>query len=454
MGDDVLDQHLLLGTEPSADAGLDHPDVLDLHADERSQHPAGVERHLGGGAHHHALVGVEPGHRDVGLDGALLHLVHPERLLEDVGRGGHVAVHIAARGLYVVHQVALRVADVGRIVLIVDLGGVGLHGVALVEHRGQDLVGDLDEPQGLLGLLDGLGGHRRHPVAHVADPVIEADLVVGVGVGPALPAGGVLHPGGVGVVQHLVHAGDGPGLRVVDSQDAGVGVRAAQNLGVQHPPGLYVVGEGGVALGQAHRVDLDFGLADHGHVGHLPRRHQPGHGLGRFGGRSVGVRFRGRPVAVGHRFDDERREWLGLLAPPHRRSPLHGLHRLRVGGLAVEDARQHVSDLLVGRVGALLQQGEGPEDHRTRGIARLERSDGHEGGLDGMQFGRDVEPTRQWLSSGRRRRLPGSRRRRRAGRRRAPRPRRSRRCRSRSAPRTCRAAAGPPADCGGAPRPE
>ena len=212
VGDDVLDQHLLLGPEAAADAGLDHPDVLDVHADERGQHPAGVERHLGGGAHHHALVGVEPGHRDVGLDGALLHLVDPERLLEDVGRGRQVAVHVAPSGLDVVHEVALGVADVGGVVLVVDLGGVGVHGVALVVDRGQDLVFDLDEPHGLLGRLDGLGGHRGHPVADVADPVVEAHLVVGVGVGPALAAGGVLDPGGVAVVQHRVDSGDGPGL--------------------------------------------------------------------------------------------------------------------------------------------------------------------------------------------------------------------------------------------------
>ena len=391
MGDDVLDQHLLLGAEATADAGLDHPDVLDLHVDEGGQHPAGVERNLGGGADHHALVGVEPRHRDVGLNGALLDLVHPEGLLEGVGCGREVAVDVAALGRQVVHQVALGVADVGGVVLVVDLGGVGVHGKALVEHGRQDLVFDLDEAHGLLGGLDGLGGHRGDPVADVSDPVVEAHLVVGVGVGPALPAGCVLDPGRVAVMQHRVDPLDGPGRRVVDAQDAGVGVRAAQHLGVQHPPGLHVVGEGRVALGQPHRVHLDLGLADHGHVGHLLRRHQPGHCMGRFGSRAAGGRLGGRPIAVGERLDDQRCERLGLLAPEHRRRPLDGLHRLHVGGLAVEDAREHVPDLVLGRVGVLLQQGERAEDHRTRGVAGLEGSDGHECGLDGMQVRRDVE---------------------------------------------------------------
>ena len=231
-----------------------------------------------------------------------------------MGRGGEIAVDVAAAGRDVVHEVALGVADVGGVVLVVDLGGVGVHGFSLVEHGGQDLVGDLDQPQGLLGCLDGLGGHRGHPVADVANPVVEADLVVGMGVGPALPAGRVLDPGGVAVVQHGMHAGNGCGLRVVDAQDPGVGVGAAQHLGVQHPPGLDVVGERGVALGQAHRVDLDLRLAHYGHFGHLAGRHQAGHGLGGVGGLAVGIGG-GGAVAVGERPEHQGCERLGVLAP-------------------------------------------------------------------------------------------------------------------------------------------
>ena len=41
VADDVLDQHLLLGSEAAADAGLDDPDVLDLH---RSMSGASMRR--------------------------------------------------------------------------------------------------------------------------------------------------------------------------------------------------------------------------------------------------------------------------------------------------------------------------------------------------------------------------------------------------------------------------
>jgi hypothetical protein len=47
-----------------------------------------------------------------------------------------------------------------------------------VEHVGQDLVLHLDQTQGLLRQFRRLGGHHRHPVAHVAHLVIQHDLVV------------------------------------------------------------------------------------------------------------------------------------------------------------------------------------------------------------------------------------------------------------------------------------
>jgi hypothetical protein len=56
VGGDVLDQHLLLGTEATSDTRLDYADVLDLHVDERCQHPAGVERNLRRGPDDHAFV--------------------------------------------------------------------------------------------------------------------------------------------------------------------------------------------------------------------------------------------------------------------------------------------------------------------------------------------------------------------------------------------------------------
>ena len=80
VADDVLDEHLLLGSEPAPDAGLDDAYVFHGETQERSNHPPGMERDLRGGPQHESFVLVEPAHGDMGLDRALLHLVDPEEL--------------------------------------------------------------------------------------------------------------------------------------------------------------------------------------------------------------------------------------------------------------------------------------------------------------------------------------------------------------------------------------
>ena len=85
-------------------------------------------------------------------------------------------------------------------------GAPRFHRLELVEDRRQDVVGDLDQAQGLVGDLRGLGGHSRHAVADVTDLRVEAHLVVRVRVGPALAARRVLHPWRVLVVEDGVHA--------------------------------------------------------------------------------------------------------------------------------------------------------------------------------------------------------------------------------------------------------
>ena len=131
------------------------------------------------------------------------------------GAAANAALDVAAFGFEVVHDVALSVGDVGRVVLVVDDRRAGFDRLQLVEHRRQHLVGHVDQPHRLLRDLDRLGGDRRDAVADVTNLVVEADLVVRVRVRPRLAAGGVLHPRRVAVVQHGVHAGERepPGCR-------------------------------------------------------------------------------------------------------------------------------------------------------------------------------------------------------------------------------------------------
>ena len=388
VADDVFDQHLLLRAEAAADPGLDHPDVLDLPVEQRSDHPTGVERHLGRRADHHAFVLVEPRDRDVRLDRALLDLVDPEGLLEHpvtvrLG-GGDRRVDIAALGGDVVDDVAVAVVDLDGVGFVVDDRRTRQHRLALVENRRQDLVGDVDQSAGLLGDVDALGRDDCDPVADVAHLVVEAHLVVRVRVRPTLAARGVLDPRGVAVVEDGVDAGQCPGPGVVDGDDAGVGVRAAQHLGVEHAAQFDVVGERRVALGETHRVDLDLGASDDRHLGDVARRHQSGHGRG-------SVRHRRRRVVVdarrtvGHRRDHQRAKGPRCLTPAHRCSSAHRLDGLHVGRLPIEDAREHVADLGFGRVRRAVEEGERAEHHRPGRVAGLERPDRHEGRLDRME---------------------------------------------------------------------
>ena len=82
----VLDEDLLLAAEAAADARLDHADAADGDAEQGRDDAAHVERHLGGGAHHQAVVLVEPGDGDVRLDRGLLHVGDAVGLLEDALR--------------------------------------------------------------------------------------------------------------------------------------------------------------------------------------------------------------------------------------------------------------------------------------------------------------------------------------------------------------------------------
>ena len=170
------------------------------------------------------------------------------------------------------------VVDALGVRLVVDQRRTRRDRLDLVEYRGEDLVGDLDAPAGLFGDPQRLGRHGRHAVAYEADLVVEADLVPRRGVRPGLTARGVLHPWRVAVVDHGVHAGQRPGLAVVDGQDASVCVRAAQHLGIQHVAQVDVVGEDGPSLGETQGVDLGLGLSDHCRAGDVARQDDVGHG--------------------------------------------------------------------------------------------------------------------------------------------------------------------------------
>jgi hypothetical protein len=225
------------------------------------------------GAQHQALVLVEPADRDVGLNCRVLLLLHVEFLLEDPHSRGERGVHsgVAHRlTLYVMADVAGSGVNADGVPLVVNNGRAFSHGLALVEYRGEDLIGHLYPPARLLRDLERLGGDRSHPIAHVTDLVVETHLIPRVRVGPALATRGVLDSSRIAMVQDCMDAGERPGGRVVDVHDTGVGVGASEHLCVEHAAQLHVVGERRIALHQFQSIHLGLGRADdscRGHVG-------------------------------------------------------------------------------------------------------------------------------------------------------------------------------------------
>ena len=142
---EIFDQHLLLAAEAAADARLDHADALDRQPDQRGDHAAHVEGHLGAGADHHALVFVPVGDDDVRLDGCLLHLMYMIGALENMIRRGQPLLHIAVTGVDGDGDVAFDVGHAHRVRLVVDDRRAGLHGGDGVEDRGQHIILDFDQ---------------------------------------------------------------------------------------------------------------------------------------------------------------------------------------------------------------------------------------------------------------------------------------------------------------------
>ncbi len=172
---------------------------------------------------------------------------------------------------------------------------------------------------------------------------------------------------------------------VVDGDDACVGVGAAQHLRVQQPAELDVVGEHRLSPDEPRRIDLALRLADHGPRDRLGRGDEE-----RNGGRRP---WHHAPFADarGQARHEQRLARRRLVSTQPRRRAPHGGHDLCVAALAIEDARERISDLGLGRVRVAIEQGLGGEDHRAGRIAGLQRARLDERRLNRVQLGARVE---------------------------------------------------------------
>ncbi len=227
-----------------------------------------MERDLGAGADHQAVVGVEPADDDVRLDGGVLLARRAVLALHDEVGLLEALLDVAQLAVDVAGEVARGVLDARRVGLVVDHRRAPVHRVLHVEHGRQHLVLHLDAPQRLLGDGPRVGRDGGHAVADVPDLGVEQVGVVGRRLGKRLAGRGVRDARHVLVGQHRVHAGQRLGAAGVDPRDARMGMRARQDLADQHARQLDVVGEGGLAGDELVAVHLPDAPADDALLAH------------------------------------------------------------------------------------------------------------------------------------------------------------------------------------------
>ncbi len=267
-GDDGADVARIgadLVAEAAADVGRDDVDLVlgDL-GDQRAHGADDVRRLEGPPQGQLALDLVERGDALAGLERAGVDARIRDHLADgDVGLvEGGVGFRLAAR-LPVEHVVIVLARPVRAFGLVLDVladaGGTLVHRMHRIDHAGQPLVFDLDR-------VGAVGGG----VAAVRDD--EGDLLVleqhlAVGQHHLHVAGQRRHPGEVDALElfggeHGEYAGDFQRLRRVDLLDAGMSVRRAVEIAIEHAGQFQVVDVVALALGEADVLDA-LALAAH-----------------------------------------------------------------------------------------------------------------------------------------------------------------------------------------------
>ena len=255
----------LLGAKAAADAGLNNLHLRLRNVERLRNHAAHVEGHLRRGGHRNAAERVGRREGTEGLHGRGLGGLAGVGALKDDVALGEGLVQVAIIAGTAAHQVARDIAALrehkGHVALGVD-HDVVIERLGKVEQRLEHLVVDLDELEGLVGGLLGLGGDDRHLLVLIAHEVLEDQSVIRRGLRIALAGDGKAALGHVLVGVDAHHAGHLQGARRIDGADLGAGIGAALELDDEGTGGHQVARVDGTALEQGLRVLLGLLVSD------------------------------------------------------------------------------------------------------------------------------------------------------------------------------------------------
>ena len=255
----------LLGAKAAADARLDDLHLRLRNVERLRDHATHVEGYLRGGGHRDAAERVGRREGAEGLHGRGLRGLASVGALKDDVALGEGLVQVAKVAGTAAHQIARDVAALrehkGHVALGVD-HDVVIERLGKVEQRLEHLIVDLDELEGLVGGLLGLGGDDRHLLVLVAHEVLENQTVVRRGLRIALAGDGEAALGHVLVGIDAHDTGHLQGARRVDGADLGAGIRAAFELNDEGAGGHHIARVDGTALEQGLRVLLGLLVGD------------------------------------------------------------------------------------------------------------------------------------------------------------------------------------------------
>ena len=253
-----LIQGVLLVAEAAADVGLDEPDLAPGNSQGLPHDPADNVGDLGGADHHY------PASLHIGKAAVVLNVAV-------LDRGGIVpALHAdQARflpGLFIIALADIRVLEHVAGELLVDLGGVRLHGLLHIQHEGQLLILHLQRPDGLGGGNLVLRDDHRYVIAVVADMAVQQQpvrhVLVGGVRGPGMARCGKGDVGYVKAGQNTDHAGNALRRGGVDGLDKAVGNGGVADLGHVGAPVAQIVHVFGPSGGLFIGVHTDDAFAD------------------------------------------------------------------------------------------------------------------------------------------------------------------------------------------------